>query len=161
VLGHAVSRTGTSAGEEYVIGVGVSSAATPGEVAAMIDEALTVTAVPRAGVRAVATIDTRAAHPALAAIGWPLMAYRDQELAQVKVPTPNADVERRTGTPSVAEAAALLAAGHGSDLVLTKRTSGRVTVAIARINHPNARTGQVTTSDSTLRADQFVETDRS
>jgi len=43
--------------------------------------------------------------------GWPLHFYEAQELAVVPVPNPSETVRRYTGTPSVSEAAALLAAG--------------------------------------------------
>ncbi|WP_036170989.1 cobalamin biosynthesis protein [Massilia sp. 9096] len=42
---------------------------------------------------------------------WPLSFYEARELAQVEVPNPSETVRRYTGTPSVSEAAALLAAG--------------------------------------------------
>lgn len=42
---------------------------------------------------------------------WPLRFYAPEELAQVAVPNPSETVRRYTGTPSVSEAAALLAAG--------------------------------------------------
>lgn len=44
--------------------------------------------------------------------GWCLAFYEPSELAAVPVPHPSATVLRYTGTPSVSEAAALLAAGH-------------------------------------------------
>jgi cobalamin biosynthesis protein CbiG len=48
------------------------------------------------------------------------------------VPHPAARVAAATGTASVAEAAALLAAGPGAVLVLPKTVFPRTTVAIAR-----------------------------
>jgi nicotinate-nucleotide--dimethylbenzimidazole phosphoribosyltransferase len=48
------------------------------------------------------------------------------------VPNPSPAVADQTGTPSVAEAAALLAAGAGGELVLAKRRSAHATVAVAR-----------------------------
>jgi cobalamin biosynthesis protein CbiG len=47
------------------------------------------------------------------------------------VPNPSEPVRRAVGTPSVAEAAARLAAG-GQALVLPKRASRMATVALAR-----------------------------
>ncbi|GGH65437.1 hypothetical protein GCM10010975_33250 [Comamonas phosphati] len=44
--------------------------------------------------------------------GWRLAFYEPGELAAVPVPHPSATVLRYTGTPSVSEAAALLAAGQ-------------------------------------------------
>src|SRR5213078_4776122 len=45
-------------------------------------------------------------------------------------------VRSAVGTPSVAEAAALLAAGPGAELVVTKRTSAHAAVAVARRRQP-------------------------
>lgn len=75
------------------------------------------------------------------AFGWLLLFYESHELAQVEVPHPSETVRRYTGTPSVSEAAALLAAGPGTPttaLVVEKLQhrgeDGRnVTVSIARI----------------------------
>jgi uroporphyrin-III C-methyltransferase / precorrin-2 dehydrogenase / sirohydrochlorin ferrochelatase len=47
----------------------------------------------------------------------------------VRVPSPSALAADRVGTPSVAEAAALLG---GGELVVGKTVHGRVTVAVAR-----------------------------
>jgi cobalt-precorrin 5A hydrolase len=73
--------------------------------------------------------------------GWPLRFFEARELAQVDVPHPSETVRRYTGTPSVSEAAALLAAGPGipmTALVVEKHKlrgeDGRnVTVSIARM----------------------------
>jgi cobalt-precorrin 5A hydrolase/precorrin-3B C17-methyltransferase len=46
--------------------------------------------------------------------GWPLRLYPADRLAAVPVPNPSAVVARELGTPSVAEAAALLAAAEGN-----------------------------------------------
>jgi len=56
----------------------------------------------------------------------------------VPVPNPSETVRKHTGTPSVSEAAALLAAGAGAQLLLEKHRlrgpDGRnATVSIARI----------------------------
>lgn len=72
--------------------------------------------------------------------GWPLVFYPPEKLAQVAVPNPSETVRRYTGTPSVSEAAALLAAGPDTPmtaLVVEKHkhrgADGRnATVSIAR-----------------------------
>ena len=75
---------------------------------------------------------------------WPFKTFPAEELSEVKVPTPSSVVNKEVGTPSVAEAAALLAAGVNYLLVpkqiikleLAQRRKGAkegaVTVAIAR-----------------------------
>jgi cobalt-precorrin 5A hydrolase/precorrin-3B C17-methyltransferase len=58
-------------------------------------------------------------------------------LRKVSVPTPSLTVQSAVGTPSVAEAAALLAAGPGAELVVTKRTSAHAALAVARRQRPH------------------------
>ena len=68
--------------------------------------------------------------------GWPLRLYPAERLAAVQVPNPSARVADEVGTPSVAEAAALLAAGSRTLLAGKQRhygTDGKgVAVAVAR-----------------------------
>ncbi|AGL18688.1 cobalamin biosynthesis protein [Actinoplanes sp. N902-109] len=58
---------------------------------------------------------------------WPLLLFTAAELAAM--PTPH--TVRRTGAPSVAEAAALRAAGPAAVLLIPKTTFTRVTLALA------------------------------
>ncbi|XIE78043.1 cobalamin biosynthesis protein [Streptomyces sp. SBR177] len=93
-----------------------------------------------ADVRAVATLDVRAGEPGIAGAaallgpgpGVPVRAFGSEELAAVAVPHPSAVPLAAAGTASVAEAAALRAAGPGAVLLVPKRKSRRVTCAIAR-----------------------------
>ena len=62
--------------------------------------------------------------------GVPLRTYGADALAEVDVPTPSATVEAHVGTPSVAEAAALLATD--GELVVLKQRSAHATCAIAK-----------------------------
>jgi cobalamin biosynthesis protein CbiG len=103
---------------EYVLGVGASSKADADELAALVAEVLTEAEVDSAAVTLVATVDTRRDHPAVQALDWPTRGYPAADLTAV--------------TPSVAEAAALLAAGEGATLVVGKRRSAHATAAIAR-----------------------------
>lgn len=117
----------------YVLGVGASTGADADEVRALITDTLDAAAVPSDHVQAIATLDTRADDPALQKLGWPIVSYPASALAVVDPPTPSARVAAETGTPSVAEAAALVAAGEGSELVVAKRSSAHATVAVARV----------------------------
>lgn len=71
--------------------------------------------------------------------GWPLRFFEARELALVEVPHPSETVRRHTGTPSVSEAAALLAAGVDLTALIVEKhkfrgADGRnVTVSIARM----------------------------
>jgi cobalamin biosynthesis protein CbiG len=84
-------------------------------------------------VQAVATVEGRLEHPAVRALPWPARGYPADTLAAVAVPNPSAVVAAAVGTASVAEAAALLAAGDGARIVVPKRRSDHATVAVARI----------------------------
>ena len=61
----------------------------------------------------------------------PLRTFAADVLATVEVPTPSAVVNGHVGTPSVAEAAALLASGGGA-LIVPKRRSPHATCAVAK-----------------------------
>jgi len=91
-------------------------------------------------VAGLASIDRKGDEPALLKLatrhGWPLKLFSAAQLAPVPVPNPSAVVEQEMGTASVAEAAALLAAGHQSNLRVAKtmlRGSGQgaATLAVA------------------------------
>ena len=92
---------------------------------------------------AIASIDLKADEGALLQLaeqeGWTIRFYPASALAEVPVPSPSEVVRRHTGTPSVAEAAALLVAGvEQSELLLEKHryrgADGRnVTLSIARM----------------------------
>ncbi|RBY78336.1 cobalamin biosynthesis protein CbiG [Geodermatophilus sp. TF02-6] len=133
-----------------VVGVGARPGVSAAEVLAAVDAVLAAleattprtgrpsTAGPpssagddRAGVR-LATLDVRAAEPgvvaAAAARGWTLTGHPVEALAAVPVAAPSARVAAAVGTPSVAEAAALLGGGQ---LLVGRTVVGRVTVAVA------------------------------
>jgi cobalt-precorrin 5A hydrolase / precorrin-3B C17-methyltransferase len=86
---------------------------------------------------AVATAEAKADEPGILEVcarhGWPLTTYAAERLAEVVVPNPSEVVQAAVGTPSVAEASALLHAGPGAELVVTKHASAMATVAVARV----------------------------
>jgi len=108
-----------------------------------IEQALTLCHARLSDVKAVASIDLKADELALQQLadqqGWTIHFYTAVELAQVDVPNPSETVRKHTGTPSVSEAAALLAAGTDkTNLIIEKHRhrgpDGRnATVSIARI----------------------------
>jgi cobalt-precorrin 5A hydrolase/precorrin-3B C17-methyltransferase len=119
-----------------VAGVGTSIAAPPDEVVGLLEATLAEAALDAASVSEVATIDRRADEPAVHALGRPLRLFPADALGNVSVPTPSVTVQSAVGTPSVAEAAALLAAGPGAELVVAKRTSPHAALAVARRQRP-------------------------
>ena len=93
-------------------------------------------------VAGLSTIDRKGDETALLQLAkqreWPLRLHTAAELASITVPTPSPVVQAEMGTASVAEAAALRAAGPEAQLRLPKRIDkagpneqGAVTVAIA------------------------------
>jgi cobalt-precorrin 5A hydrolase/precorrin-3B C17-methyltransferase len=130
-----------------VVGLGASRGVPAEEVGALIGQALAEVALSPRSVRAAATADLKAGEEGLLAAvrerGWPLVTFPAAGLATVAVPHPSETVRAAVGTPSVAEAAALLAASHPDStgnispaspesLIVPKRTSAHATVAIAR-----------------------------
>ena len=111
------------------VGVGCSLGCSATEILALVDEAL-----PDGEVVVLATVDRRAQEPGVVEAarrrGWPLRTFSAEQLAAVPVPTPSDVVAAHVGTPSVAEAAALLAAAPGR-LLVPKRRSAHATCAIA------------------------------
>jgi precorrin-3B C17-methyltransferase/precorrin-6y C5,15-methyltransferase (decarboxylating) CbiE subunit/precorrin-6Y C5,15-methyltransferase (decarboxylating) CbiT subunit len=126
--GDAPAPTTTTPRRFVAAGVGCSRAATAAEVEAVMAEALGAL-VPDV----VATVDRRAGHPALPAGAVTLPAGL---LGAVDVPDPSAIVAAAVGTPSVAEAAALLAAGPGARLVAGKHKGTTATAAAAVSDRP-------------------------
>ncbi len=119
-----------------VLGAGASRGVTAAEMGDLMDEALAGAGLSAASVRQVATVDLKEGEQGLLAAarerGWEVTGFTPGELAAVAVPNPSEAVRAATGTPSVAEAAAMLAAGRGAVLAAAKRKSARATVAIAR-----------------------------
>ncbi|HEY2812434.1 MAG TPA: precorrin-3B C(17)-methyltransferase [Acidimicrobiales bacterium] len=119
-----------------VAGIGASTDAAAGAADELLAGALAAAGLARQSLALVATIDRRAADDVVTAIGLPVRAFDAATLAKVEVPNPSAVVAAEVGTPSVAEAAALAAAGPGAELLVTKQKGATVTVAIARRARP-------------------------
>jgi cobalt-precorrin 5A hydrolase / precorrin-3B C17-methyltransferase len=148
-----------------VVGLGASRGVPAAELGALIDQALESAGLSPRSVRAAATVDLKQDEPGLLAAvrerGWPLVTFSAHDLARVPVPHPSETVRAAVGTPSVAEAAALLAASRPApsspadnlgptdnssptdgpsptkdispgNLVVPKRSTAHATLAIAR-----------------------------
>jgi cobalamin (vitamin B12) biosynthesis cbiG protein len=132
----------------FAVGLGCDSRTPLETLRAALEQALARAGIAPGHIVAAASITLKAKEPGLLALvaerGWPMRFYTPAELAAVPVPNPSETVLRYTGTPSVSEAAALLAAGGGgqpapmSALVVEKHRlrgpDGRnATVSIARV----------------------------
>lgn len=98
---------------QVAIGLGCDRGTPLATVAHTLDAALAQAGLVRAQVRVLATIEAKRDEFALTELaaqgGWPLQFFSAAELALVPVLNPSATVLRYMGTPSVSEAAALLA----------------------------------------------------
>ncbi|WP_194834798.1 cobalamin biosynthesis protein [Nocardia sp. XZ_19_369] len=115
---------------ELAVGLGLRSGTHADSIVAAVREVLGDNPI-----SCLATIDRRMGEPGLrdaaAELGVSVQGYSAAELADVPVPNPDARIATAVGTGSVAEAAAILAAGHGT-LVITKRIVAGVTIAAAQ-----------------------------
>jgi len=117
------------------VGVGASKGAAADEIGQLIDDTLRELGVSPRSVRHLGTADLKADEPGLLAAaagrGWPVVTFPGSRLAAVPVPNPSEVVRRAAGTPSVAEAAALIE--PGAVLLAAKRASAHATVAVSRV----------------------------
>lgn len=124
-----------------VIGVGASRGVSAQEVLDLVDESLAAEGLSPLSVVLITSVEAKSDEVGLLAAaasrGWPITFFRADQLATIDVPNPSEVVRSAVGTPSVAEAAALLAAGPGA-VLHAKRKSAMATVAIAR-RHPRGR----------------------
>ncbi|MBW4466792.1 MAG: cobalamin biosynthesis protein [Pegethrix bostrychoides GSE-TBD4-15B] len=123
------------------IGLGFQRGASPALIAAAIHQVCLAHGFNEALIIGLATLDSKAASllDLCAERQWMLRGFSAQQLRAVPTPNPAAQVMATVATPSVAEAAAILAAG--SPLCLCKqiiRQSGEpaVTLAVAQ-SRPN------------------------
>ena len=122
-----------------VAGIGASTGAPAHAVSDLLDDALDGAGLARASIAEVATLDRKTSEPGLRALGLSMRGFTADALRDVPVPTPSAVVADAVGTPSVAEAAALLAAGPGAELIVHKQANAVATVAVARRAGPPGR----------------------
>ena len=121
-----------------VVGVGASRGAEPSALAQAAEGILRRSGRVAKSVAAVATAAIKEAEPAIVELaakwGVPLTTFPADVLAAQPVPNPSPTVEAAVGTPSVAEAAALVAAGPGARLLGVKQVSAArdSTVALTR-----------------------------
>jgi cobalt-precorrin 5A hydrolase/precorrin-3B C17-methyltransferase len=121
-----------------VAGIGAERGVAADEVIALIDSTLASAELAPAALAALATIDIKADeaafHAAATHFGVPLRVFTAAELnrERYRLHNPSAIVEAETGTPGVAEAAALKA----GTMLVEKRKSQRATCAIGRARAP-------------------------
>ncbi|MCG5499699.1 cobalamin biosynthesis protein [Ectothiorhodospira lacustris] len=108
------------------LGVGCTPGLHPDAMMVAVHRALEMAALAPDAVGGLGTIVQRRHEPAILFVakhhGWNIQVFSAQTLSQVPVPNPSERVRQIMGTPAVAEAAALLAAGtrDPSHLLLEK-----------------------------------------
>jgi cobalt-precorrin 5A hydrolase/precorrin-3B C17-methyltransferase len=124
------------------LGVGCERGASSTELQDNVNEALAAEGLAPASLACVVSIDLKADEPAVSALArhfdLPLRFFSSAELQSEsrRIENPSEIVFRETGAWGVAEAAALLAAGPQSELIVPKTVRGRTTCAIARAPRP-------------------------
>lgn len=135
------AHKGTAASEHacLVVGVGLRAHATPATLQTLWEQAQALLPGQAACFCAVAVLHGKAGHPALA--GWlgpsALLAVPVEQMRGQPVATRSPNLQARYGTGSVAEAAALAAAGPQAQLLLPRLVAGdgSATLAVA-LRHP-------------------------
>ena len=116
-----------------VLGIGASRGVSADEIEDLVDGVLADAGLSESSVCGIGTALAKADEPGLVEAarrrGWPVTTFSHDVLAAVEVPNPSAAPLQALGTPSVAEAAALLL---GDELVVAKTKSAQATVAVAR-----------------------------
>ncbi|MBG6104846.1 cobalt-precorrin 5A hydrolase/precorrin-3B C17-methyltransferase [Micromonospora vinacea] len=132
-------RTAVLRPPSLVAGVGASRGVPAAEVAELLQRALADAGLDPASLRCLATADIKADEAGIRntadALGVPLVTWPATRLAAVDVPHPSEVVRAAVGTPSVAEAAALLGPDGRADeatLLVGKTATAMATVAVAR-----------------------------
>ena len=128
--------------QTLVIGLGCERGTPAEDLIILADQVMTEHHLAPQSVAAIASIDVKADEPAIHAaarhLGVEARFFTAAELRSEahRLQTPSSIVEQEVGTPGVAEAAALAAAGPESDLIVAKIKSKRATCAIARAPSP-------------------------
>ncbi|GAA2097442.1 hypothetical protein GCM10009759_27600 [Kitasatospora saccharophila] len=118
-----------------VLGLGLRRGTPAAEVLRAADAALAALGLDRTAVTRAATLDSKLFEPGLRAavreLGVPLTGHPAAVLAAAEVPGGSARVAAAVGTPSVAEAAALVTAGPGAHLLAPRTATASATAALA------------------------------
>ncbi len=121
------------------IGIGCERGTSYSEIEGLVRKTLRENGLSHSSIASYATIDLKENELGLVqAYGSLIRIFSTEELLaqESKIKNPSELVRQEVGTPSVAEAAALAAAGPDSVLIVEKTKSERATVAVARSPSP-------------------------
>lgn len=121
----------------FTLGIGCRRGVAAATIEALADRILKARNIDWASIAAIATAELKQDEAGLFSFaqshGIALRFFGADELNAVEVPNPSAAAEAHLGIRSVSEAAALLAAGDGAELVVEKTAAECVTVAVAEV----------------------------
>ena len=125
-----------------VVGIGAEKGVPAADFEAAMCDILQGFGLTPESIRAVATLDRRAAEEGFgvwaAQHEWPVLAYTAEQLATIQaMPNPSAIVAQAIEASGVCEPAAMLASGSRT-LLVSKQKHGRVTMAIAQCTDSSA-----------------------
>lgn len=119
------------------VGIGCERGTEPSEVQHLIDATLAEHGLAAASIASFASIDLKEDEAAISALGHVrFFTTRQLNAESSRVERPSEVVRAEVGTPSVAEASALAAAGPDAKLIVPKQKSRRATIAIAEAAAP-------------------------
>jgi cobalt-precorrin 5A hydrolase / precorrin-3B C17-methyltransferase len=124
------------------VGIGCERGTSIEEVRTLIDETFAKHNLSQLAISTFGSIDVKEDETALSALeNVVFFSAEDLNKQQGRIENPSAYVEDAVGTPSVAEAAALAAAGDEATLIVPKTKSKRATIAIAEAPEPILQPG--------------------
>ena len=131
------------------IGVGCERNTSASLLERALDVSLQKLSIAKEAIAGFATVDRKSDEIELLLLvqknDWQIRFFTPEELSCIKVPNPSDTVRKEIGSPSVAEASAILASGEGGKLLLEKNIFysnddeiGAVTISIAQSQTPFA-----------------------
>ncbi|MFK5947439.1 MAG: cobalamin biosynthesis protein [Methylococcales bacterium] len=114
---------------KVILGIGCDRGTPLQTLEEVVDKALSSIHLNRDAVQQLATIDKKNDEQAILQLSekhhWPINFYPAEKLSQIEVPSPSEVVLKYMGTPSVSEAAALLAANTDMRNLLVEKFKHR------------------------------------
>jgi cobalt-precorrin 5A hydrolase len=123
--------------KSLIAGMGCNRNTSAGEIREFLVNKMNQFALSMNSLSCIATIDIKSDEAGLLevarSLNIPILFFTREELSRIDSPNPSKIVNQHIGVPSVCEAAAVLASEKG-ELIVPKRISPNVTLAIARIS---------------------------
>ncbi len=119
------------------VGVGCERGTDPQEIQELLEKVLAEHQLAKISIAQFASIDLKEDEAAITALGYVrFFSTKELNAQSSRIQKPSEVVRAEVGTPSVAEAAALCAAGPNAELIVPKTKSKRATIAIAMAPAP-------------------------